>query len=80
LIELILTVVYIVTRRKYEDIKLVPYFMEVFFIVLTILFIASGNVSAAETTGSVIFFFFTLTVIELFITKLGEDKLTKYVN
>ena len=54
--------------------------MEVFFIVLTILFIASGNVSAAETTGSVIFFFFTLTVIELFITKLGEDKLTKYVN
>ena len=80
MIEFVLLVVYITVRNRYEPIKVFPYFMELFFVLLTVSFIAMGNHKAAETMGSLVYLFFTLTVAELFLTKYRDARNIKNEN
>lgn len=77
MVTILSTITFLIIRSYYKDIYKIVFYISIPFVVLMLLIVASGDLTAAEELGNVVFLFFILLNIEVVLSRFIDKPVTK---
>lgn len=77
MVTILSTITFLIIRSYYKDIYKIVFSISIPFVVLMLLIVASGDLTAAEGLGNVVFLFFILLNIEVVLSRFIDKPVTK---